>query len=175
MPASDADQLIERAVQPRCVRGLDEWRLREHAQPDHGPRPGRRVVRIASGRAPQNLASGIRKRAGKCLLDSDKSGVDELLDFRRVEREHRSRVACRQRERSRPFSTWASSRAAVSLILTSCSLTVGWARKSVVFLSAVPNHVPSSSAMFRSLLSMAEAGAPPAVAPESDAPGCGGR
>ena len=80
---------------------------------------------------------------------------------------------CGQRERSRPFSTWASSRAAVSLILTRCSVMSRWARKSVVFRSAVPNHVPSSSATFMRLLSMAETRGSPAVVPGSEATSCG--
>src|SRR6185503_15054010 len=87
--------------------------------------------------------------------------VAVLSSFHTSRFDGRRKTRSVQRERSRPFSICASNRDAVSLILVSWSVIFGcWAMKSIVFRSAVPNHVPSSSAALMSFFSISDTGAP---------------
>ena len=85
-----ADQLIERGVQPRRVRGLDEWRLCEHPQPDDRLVHVLGIVRVAPGRLPENRSGRVRERAREGVVDSHESVGDELLDLRGLEPAHQT-------------------------------------------------------------------------------------
>nr|WP_275937641.1 hypothetical protein [Nannocystis exedens] len=85
-PALAPDQLVEGVVEHRGVGRGDERRLAELIEPDHRPRPGRRVVRIAAGGAPEDRAGLIGHLAREGVIDADEAVADEILDVRVAER-----------------------------------------------------------------------------------------
>ena len=91
-PAPRADELIEGGVQPCGVGGLDERGLREHAQADHRPCPGRGIVRAAPCLLPQDrrAASATERGNASSMLPHESAG-DELLDLCRREATHDGR------------------------------------------------------------------------------------
>src|SRR5690606_39079969 len=81
-PAPASDQPVEGFVEDWRVGGLDERLLSVHAKPDDRFRPCRRVIRIASGVAPENRAAFLRHLARKGPVDPHEPVSDELLNLR---------------------------------------------------------------------------------------------
>ncbi|MFI0371571.1 hypothetical protein ACH35V_27215 [Actinomadura sp. 1N219] len=77
LPRALPDDGVERGVQAGRVHGLPERLLGVVAEPDDRSRPGRRIVRVAAGVAPEDVAAARREPWRERLVDADEAVLDE--------------------------------------------------------------------------------------------------
>src|SRR5690606_11125657 len=95
LPASGADQRVERRVQRRGVRSAPERLVDAIREPHDGPRPGRGLrTRAAEALevAPEQRAALLRQRARDRVVEPHEAVRDEALDLFGIEHAHTSLV-----------------------------------------------------------------------------------